>query len=102
MDETHRGSGIPRCVSSCCRDREPSCCNLIHARSGHLRPAIEARDLTILPPELFPKESACVIHGDGKRRASDVVPWGWPRTVPARTGCAGHRVANIRDDDVPF
>lgn len=55
-------------------------------------------DITIPPPELFPKRSAWVVRLEGGRRILDVMPWGVPLTVKGAKGQPIVRqVTNVRN-----
>lgn len=59
-------------------------------------------DLTIPPPELFPKRAAWVVREEAGQRALDVMTWGWPRTVPGARGPRETQVTNVRNLDSPM
>ena len=59
-------------------------------------------DLTIPPPELFPKRMAWVVRQEEGARMLDVMPWGWPRTVPGARGPRETQVTNVRNLDSPM
>lgn len=54
-------------------------------------------DLTIPPPELFPKRPAYVVRDEAGRRALDLMAWGFP--PPA---AASAPVTNVRNLTSPF
>ena len=45
---------------------------------------IYPEDVTLPPPELFPKRPAWVVREDGGRRVLDVASWGFPRQMPGK------------------
>lgn len=59
-------------------------------------------DLTIPPPELFPKRPAWTVRHDDGARILDVMTWGWPRTVPGARGPRETQVTNVRNLDSPM
>lgn len=59
-------------------------------------------DLTIPPPELFPKRMAWVVRQEEGARMLDVMSWGWPRTVPGARGPRETQVTNVRNLDSPM
>lgn len=60
-------------------------------------------DLTIPPPELFPKRPAWVVREHEGARTLDVASWGFPHTVTSKTGKATEKsVTNVRNYTSPF
>lgn len=60
-------------------------------------------DITIPPPELFPKRPAWVVRMQGGRRILDVMPWGVPLTVKGAKGQPiVKQVTNVRNLTSPF
>ncbi|MBB5727535.1 putative SOS response-associated peptidase YedK [Sphingomonas endophytica] len=59
-------------------------------------------DLTVPPPELFPKRPAWTVRHDDGARILDVMTWGWPRTVPGARGPRETQVTNVRNLDSPM
>ncbi|MCC2976384.1 SOS response-associated peptidase [Sphingomonas sp. PL-96] len=62
-------------------------------------------DITIPPPELFPKRAACVVrpHSIDGGRSLDAMAWGFPRSVMgARGQPVETQVTNVRNLDSPF
>lgn len=59
-------------------------------------------DLTIPPPELFPKRPAWVVRQEAGAAVLDVMAWGWPRTVPGARGPRETQVTNVRNLDSPM
>lgn len=61
------------------------------------------QDVTVPPPEIFPKKSAWIIRQDENRRVLDVMAWGFPHRVPgARGGVIDKSVTNVRNLASPF
>ena len=60
-------------------------------------------DLTIPPPELFPKRDAMVVRQEEGARVLDVVGWGFPMQVRTAAGKATEKpVTNVRNLASPF
>jgi len=75
------------------------------ARYGVQSPYPE--DVTVPPPELFPKRPAWVVcargAGASRRREPSVMDWGWPRTIPGKRGAPIETVVtNVRNLDSPM
>ncbi len=61
------------------------------------------QDVTLPPPELFPKKSAWVVRQEEDRRVLDVMNWGFPHRVPgAKGGMIDKSVTNVRNLASPF
>lgn len=60
-------------------------------------------DVTVPPPELFPKRHAWVVRETGGRRILDIMAWGVPLSVPgARGQPVEKQVTNVRNLASPF
>jgi putative SOS response-associated peptidase YedK len=72
----------------------------VAARFGVVAPYPE--DLTIPPPELFPKNSAFVVREEDGLRLLDVMSWGFPFQTPGKTKVLEKRVTNVRNLESGF
>lgn len=60
-------------------------------------------DLTLPPPELFPKRAAWTIREDDGERIAEPMAWGFPMTIKGKTGKPIEKaVTNVRNYASPF
>ena len=60
-------------------------------------------DLTLPPPELFPKRMAWTIREEDRERVAEPMAWGFPMTVRGKTGKPIEKaVTNVRNYASPF
>jgi putative SOS response-associated peptidase YedK len=101
-------SGARECWAICNRFRMSASQADLAARYGIASPF--PPDLTIPPPELFPKKPAYVVRQEGGARVPDVMAWGFPTKVPGKrvdkiTGkpvLLEKDVTNVRNYTSPF